>query len=98
MMPRTKWVEGKPEPVDEMREKHNPLVRLWIRDDLSRHWKMMANFLGQVPGLSELFDIPLPDDGGHPFSSCSGFEHLRSLSSVEKKSAWGLGLEQRGMD
>ena len=54
-----KWVKGKPEPADEMKKKHNPLVRFWIRDDLSRRRKTVANFLGQVSCLSKLFDILL---------------------------------------
>ena len=30
-----KWVKGKPEPMDKMRKKHDPLVRLRVRDNLS---------------------------------------------------------------
>ena len=89
------WVKGKPEPADKMRKKHNPLVGLWSRDDLSRRRKTVADFLGQVHGLSKLFDIPLPDGRGHPFASYSRSGHLGNLSSMEKKSAWALGLEQR---
>ena len=50
-----KWVKGKPEPADEMRKKHYPLVRLQIRDDLSSRQKTVADFLGQLPGLSRFF-------------------------------------------
>ena len=74
------WVKGKPDPANKMREKHDPLVGLCSRDDLSRRRKTVADFLAQVPGLSELFDIPLPDGRGHPFASCSGSGHLRRTS------------------
>ena len=30
-----KWVEGKPQPADEVREEYNPLVGFRSRDDLS---------------------------------------------------------------
>ena len=75
-----KWVKGKPDPADKMREEYNPLVGLRSGDDLSRRRKMVADFLGQVPGLPKLFDILLLDGRGHPFASCSGFGHFRRTS------------------
>ena len=40
------WVKGKPEPVDKMREKHDPFVGLWSADNLSHRRKTVADFLG----------------------------------------------------
>ena len=66
-----KWVEGKPQPADEVREEYNPLAGFRNRDDLSRCWKMVADLLGQIPGLPKFFYIVLLDSGGHPFASSS---------------------------
>ena len=66
------WVKGKPEPADKMGEEHDPHMGLRSRDNLSRRWKVVADFLGQVPGLPKLFDILLLDSRGHPLASCSG--------------------------
>ena len=67
-----KRVEGKHEPADEMGEENNSLVGLRSRDNLSRRWKMVADFLGQISGRPQLFNILLLDRGGHPLASCSG--------------------------
>ena len=75
-----KWVKGKPEPADKMREEYNPLVGLRSGDNLSRHWKTVADFLGQVPSLSKLSDILLMDGRGRPLASCSGSGHFRRTS------------------
>ena len=71
------WVEGKPQPVDKMREEYNPLVGFRSGDDLSHRRKTVANFLGQIPSLPKFFDILLPDGRGHPLASCSGSGHFR---------------------
>ena len=70
-----KWVEGKPQPADEVREEYNPLVGFWSRDDLSRLWKTVCDLLGQVSVLSELLDILLLNGGGHPLALRSGSRH-----------------------
>ena len=71
-----KWVEGKSQPADEVREEYNPLVGFRSRDDLSRRRETVADFLDQIPGLPKLFDILLSDDIGHPLASFSGSGHL----------------------
>ena len=71
-----KWVEGKPQPADEVGEEYNPLVGFRSRDNLSRRRKTVTDFLGQIPGLPKLFDILLSDGRGHPFASCSGSRNL----------------------
>ena len=45
-----KRVKGKPKPADEMGEENDSLMRLQSRDNLSHHWKMVADFLGQISG------------------------------------------------
>ena len=47
-----KWVKGEPEPAEKMRKKHDPLVRLQSRDDLSSWRKAVADLFGQVPATS----------------------------------------------
>ena len=42
-----------------MCEKHNPLMGLWGRDDLSLGRESMSDLLGQISGLPELLDILL---------------------------------------
>ena len=76
--------------MDEMGEKHHPLLRLRGGDDLSLDWKSMSDVLGQVPGLSELLDVLLLDGGGHPLASRS--RHVRNVFA-EKVKAWALELE-----
>ena len=71
-----KWVEGKPEPADEVGKEHDSLVRLRSGDDLSRWWETVADLLGQIPVFPELLDILLPDGRGHPSASCSRSGHL----------------------
>ena len=41
-----KRVKGKPKPADEMGDDKDPLMGLQSRDDLSRRWKAVADFLG----------------------------------------------------
>ena len=72
-----KRVEGKPEPAVEMGEENNSLMGLRSRDNLSRRWKTVADFLGQIFGRSQLFDILLLDGGGHPLAPCSTSVHFR---------------------
>ena len=72
-----KMVEGKPEPADEMGEENNSLMGLQSRDNLSRHWKTVADFLGQISGRPQLFNILLLDGGGHPLASYSRSGHFR---------------------
>ena len=86
-----KWVKGKPETMDKMREEYNPLMGLWSGDDLSRRREMVADFLGQVPGLPKLFDILLPDGRGHPLASCSGSGHFRKAFVGEEDERLGTG-------
>ena len=43
-----KRVEEEPEPADEMGEENDSLIGLRSRDNLSRRWKMVADFLGQI--------------------------------------------------
>jgi len=88
-------VEGKPEPADEMGEENDSLMRLRSRDDLSRRWKTVADFLGQISGLSQLLDVLLHNGGGHPLASRSG--HAWN-DFAEKVKAWALELEREGMD
>ena len=70
-----KRVERESQPADVMCEKHNPLLGLWGRDDLSLGRKSMDDFLGQVTGLPELLDVLLLNGGGHPLASSSGSGH-----------------------
>ena len=93
-----KRVEGKPEPADEMGEENNSLMGLWSRDNMSRCWKTVADFLGQISGSPQLLDILLLDGGGHPLASCSGSGHFWRTLLVERMNAWALGLrrKQRG--
>ena len=85
------WVEGKPQPTDKMREENNPLVGFRSRDDLSCRREMVADFLGQVPGLPKLFDILLPDGRGHPFASCSRSRHFRKAFVAGEDKRLGVG-------
>ena len=71
-----KRVEGEPEPADEMGEENDSLMGLRSRDNLSRRWKTVADFLGQISGRLQLFNILLLDGGGHPLASCSGSGHF----------------------
>ena len=93
-----KWVKGKPEPADKMREEYNPLMGFRSRDDLSCRWKTVADFLGQIPGLPKLFDILLPDGRGHPLHPASDLDIFGGTLWAEKTNAWALGLERGGMD
>ena len=72
--PADKWVEGKSQSADEVREKHYPLLRLWGRDDLPFDREPVRDVCGQVSGLPELLDVLLLDGGGHPLASRS--EHV----------------------
>ena len=70
-----KWVERESQPADEMCEKHDPLMGLWGRDDLSLDRETVNDLLGQVSGLSELLDVFLLNRGGHPLATSSGSGH-----------------------
>ena len=83
------------QPADEMCEKHNPLVGLWSRDDLSLGRESVSDLLGQISGLPEFLDIPLLDGGGLPLASSSGSGHLWSAFSDEGK-AKRLGTGAQG--
>ena len=61
------------------------------RDDLSRRWKTVADFLGHIPGLPKLFDILLPDGRGHPFASCSESKHFRKAFVTGEDKRLGVG-------
>ena len=76
-----KRVERESQPADEMCEKHNPLMGLWGRDDLSHGRESVNDPLGQVSGLLELLDILFLDRGGHPLDSGSGSRHNWSVFS-----------------
>ena len=41
-----KWVERESQPADEMCDKHNPLMGLWGRDDLSLGRETVSDLLG----------------------------------------------------
>ena len=84
-----KWVEGKPEPADEVGKEHDSLMRLQSGDNLSRRWETVADLLGQIPGLPEPPDILLLDGGGHPSSSRSGSGHLWKTSLRWKRRVLG---------
>ena len=86
------WVKGKPKPTNKMRKKHDSLVGLRSRDDLSRRWETVADLLGQVPGLSEPLDILLLDGRGHPFAS----GHLGKTSLRWRRKALGRWGSSRG--
>ena len=60
-----------------MRQEYDPFVGFQGRDDLSRRRETVADFLGQLPSLLEIFDILLLDGRGHPLASCSGSGHFR---------------------
>ena len=76
-----KWVERESQLANEMCEKHNPLMGLWGRDDLSLGRETMNDLLDQVSGLSEPLDVFLLNRGGHPLASSSGSGHGWSASS-----------------
>ena len=88
-----KWVEGKPQPADEVGEEYKPLVGLWSRDDMSRLWETVCDLLGQVSGLSELLDILLLNGGGHPLALRSGSRHGWSAFWAAEMGASVLELE-----
>src|SRR3954470_18446546 len=88
-------------------EEYNPFMGFRGRDDLSRRREMMADFLGQIPGLPKLFDILLPDGRGHPFASCSGSGHFRKafvgrederLGARSRVEGNGSGRRKRGCE
>ena len=93
-----KWVKGKPEPEDKMREEYDPLMGLRSRDNLSRRRKTVADFLGQIPGRPQLFNILLLDGGGHPLASCSGSGHFRRTFVCGEMNVGALGLGRRERD
>ena len=61
--------------MDKVREEYNPLMGLRSGDDLSLGRKSVCDFLGQIPGLPELFDVLLLDEGDHPLALRSGSGH-----------------------
>ena len=46
--------------MKEMGEEHHPLMGPWGGDELPLIWEPVHNFVGQVSGLPQLFDVPLP--------------------------------------
>ena len=88
-----KWVKGKPDPADKMREKHDPLMGPGGGDALPLVWKPVRDVVRQVSGLPQLFDLPLRDGGGHPSTSRSGHGWRRLRWEVR---AWALELERAG--
>ena len=90
-----KGVERKPEPADEMRKKHNPLVGPRVGDELSLVGEPMRDVAGQVSGAAQPLDVPLREGGGHPFASRSGHGWRRSRRDVR---TWALELECTEME
>ena len=91
--PADEWVKREPQPADEMCKKHNPLVGLWSRDDLSLGRESVGDLLGQISGLPELLDVLL-DGRGHPLTSSSRSGHLWSIFSNKREAkAWALELK-----
>ena len=89
-----KRVERESQPMDEVCEKHNPLMGLGGRDNLPFCRESVSNLLGYIASLPELRDVLLLNGGGHPLASSSGSGHdWSAFSNEEKLKAWALELE-----
>ena len=70
--PPDERVKRKAQSMEEMGEKHDPLMGPRGGDEFPLIWKPVRNVAGQVSSLPQLFDLPLRDGGSHPSTSRSG--------------------------
>ena len=89
------WMEGKPQPVEEVVEANYPLMRFRGRNDLPRSRQPMRYIRGQVSGSAQLLDVSLHNGGSHPFASLSGHDWRRLRGRMW---TWVLELECARMD
>ena len=81
--------------MEEVGEKHHPLMGPGGGDKLPLVGEPMCDVAGQVSGLPQLFDVPLRDGGGHPLASRSGHGWGRLRRDVR---TWALELEYAEID
>ena len=81
--------------MEEVGEEHHPLMGPGGGDELPLVGESMRDVAGQVSGLSQPFDVPLCDGGGHPLASRSGHGWGRLRRDV---GTWVLELEYTEMD
>ena len=93
--PPDERVKRKTQSAEEMGKKNNPLMGPGGGDELPHIWKPVRDVVRQVSGLPQLFDLPLRDGGGHPYTSRSGHDWRRLRWEVR---AWALELECTEMD
>ena len=85
--------QRKSQSVEEMGEKHDPLMGPRGGGELPLLGKPVRDVVRQVFGLPQLFDLPLRDGGGHPSTSHSGHDWSRLRWEMR---AWALELECAG--
>ena len=88
-----KRVGRESQPTDEVCEKHNPLMGLWGRDDLSLGRETVNYLLGQVSGLSELLDVFPLNSGGIHLPLALDPDMVGVLSPAGEARAWALELK-----
>ena len=92
--PPHKGIEGEAQATEEVRNKHDALIRLRSRDDLPRSRKPVLDVGSQISDLPKPRNVLLLVRGGHPPALRVGSGHIGG-SGVLELGSWVLELEVR---